>query len=101
MSLGDDKAKPKDVLLSRDESQLYVAGGRANKIFFLDAQSLEILKSIPVGKRTWSLALSKDGKRLYTTDGVSHQVSVIDTEKQAVVATVPVGKFPWGVVIDD
>ena len=99
--LGDDKAKPKDVLLSLDEQRLFVAGGRANSIFVLDAESLEILASIPVGKRTWGLALSKDGKRLYTTDGVSNQVSVIDTDKNKVIKTIAVGKFPWGVVIDD
>ena len=99
MPLGDDKAKPKDVLLSLDESKLFVAGGRANAIFVLDSSSLEILATVPVGKRTWGLALTKDGKLLYTTDGVSNQVSVIDTEKNKVVATVPVGKFPWGVAI--
>ncbi|MEM7468251.1 MAG: glutaminyl-peptide cyclotransferase, partial [Pseudomonadota bacterium] len=99
--LGDDKAKPKDVLLSLDESRLFVAGGRANAIFVMDAETLDILATIPVGKRTWGLALTKDGKRLYTTDGVSHQVSVIDTEANKVVATIPVGKFPWGVAIDD
>ena len=34
-ALMDSSAKPKDILLSRDGSQLYVAGGRANKVFFL------------------------------------------------------------------
>ncbi len=99
--LGDDKAKPKDVLVSRDGKRLFVAGGRANRVFVLDANSLEILKAIPVGKRVWGLALSRDGKRLYSTDGVDHQVSVIDTESNTVVTTVPVGKFPWGIAIDD
>ena len=65
----------------------------------LDANTLEIHKSIPVGKRVWGLALSADGSRLYTTDGVSNQVSVIDTAAAEVVATVPVGKFPWGVAV--
>ncbi len=99
MPLADDKAKPKDVLLSADESKLFVAGGRANRIFVLDANTLEIHQAIPVGKRVWGLALSHDGSRLYTTDGVSNQVSVIDTAMGKVIATVPVGKFPWGVAL--
>lgn len=99
--LGDDKAKPKDVLVSRDGNRLFVAGGRANRVFVLDSNTMEIIKAIPVGKRVWGLALSRDGRRLYSTDGVDHQVSVIDTEANAVVATVPVGQFPWGVAIDD
>ena len=100
-SLGNDKAKPKDILLSRDGKRLFVAGGRANRIFILDAASLEIMKAIPVGKRVWGLALNTDGSRLYTTDGVDHQVSVIDTTTNEVVTKVPVGKFPWGIAVLD
>jgi PQQ-dependent catabolism-associated beta-propeller protein len=99
--LGDDQAKPKDVLLSRDGERLFVAGGRANRVFILDARSLGIIKAIPVGKRVWGLALSRDGTRLYSTDGADHQVSVIDTVKNEVVDTIEVGQFPWGIVIDD
>ncbi|HIF50143.1 MAG TPA: PQQ-dependent catabolism-associated beta-propeller protein [Thiotrichaceae bacterium] len=100
-STGDSKSKPKDVVLSKDEKVIYVAGGRANKIIVMDADTLEIIKGIPVGKRTWGLAMSKDGKRLFTTDGVSSTVSVIDTDKNEVIKTIEVGKFPWGVVIND
>jgi PQQ-dependent catabolism-associated beta-propeller protein len=99
MPLADDRAKPKDILLSTDGTKLYVAGGRANQIFILDEATLEILHTVPVGKRVWGLALSKDGTLLYTTDGVSNQVSVIDTVHFKVVATVPVGKFPWGIAV--
>ena len=100
-STGDSKSKPKDVVLSKDEKVIYVAGGRANKIIVMDADTLEIIKGIPVGKRTWGLAMSKDGKRLFTTDGVSSTVSVIDTDKNEVIKTIEVGKFPWGVAIND
>jgi PQQ-dependent catabolism-associated beta-propeller protein len=99
--VGGEKAKPKDVRLSKDEKALYVAGGRANKVFLLDADTMAIKKEIPVGKRVWGLAMNKDGTRIYTTDGVSNTVSVIDTGSNEVIATIPVGKMPWGVVIDD
>lgn len=100
-STGDSKSKPKDVLLNKDESRIYVAGGRANKIIVMDANTLEIIKGIPVGKRVWGLAMSKDGNRLFTTDGVSSTVSVIDTNKNSVIKTIDVGEFPWGVIIHD
>ncbi len=100
-SLGDDKAKPKDVLVSKDGKTLYVAGGRMNQVMVLDANTLELLKGIPVGKRVWGLAMSKDGKRIYSSNGVSSDISVINTEKNEVIATIKVGKFPWGIVIDD
>jgi PQQ-dependent catabolism-associated beta-propeller protein len=100
-STGDSKSKPKDVILSKDEKVVYVAGGRANKVLVMDADSLEIIKGIPVGKRVWGLTISKDGKRVFSTDGVSSTVSVIDTDENEVIKTIEVGKFPWGVVIDD
>tara|TARA_Y100000741_G_C18241643_1_gene553893 strand:- start:320 stop:1276 length:957 start_codon:yes stop_codon:yes gene_type:complete len=100
-SLGDAKAKPKDVILAKDEKTIYVAGGRANKIIVMDADTLEIIKGIPVGKRVWGLAMSGDGQRVFTTNGVSGTVSVIDTGKNEVIKTIEVGKFPWGVVVKD
>lgn len=100
-STGDAKSKPKDVLLSKDEKVIYVAGGRANKVLVMDAESLEIIKGIPVGKRVWGLAITKDGKRVFSTDGVSGTVSVIDTDKNEVIKTIEVGSFPWGVAIND
>lgn len=99
MPLTDDKAKPKDILPSRDGRRLFVAGGRADRVFVLDEKTLEVLRQIPVGKRVWGLALSADGKRLYTTDGESDRVSVIDTKANEVVAKITVGRLPWGIVL--
>ncbi|SMN12341.1 Uncharacterized conserved protein [uncultured Candidatus Thioglobus sp.] len=101
IQLKDPNSKPKDILLSKDEKFLYVAGGRANKIWLMNADTLEVIKGISVGKRVWGLALSKDGSRLFTTNGVSNNVSVIDTAKNEVIKTIEVGKFPWGIAIDD
>ena len=101
MALSDDQAKPKDIVVSRDGKRLYVAGGRANRVFVLDANSLDIITSVAVGKRVWGLAQSRDGNRLYTTDGVDNQVSVIDTKRNSVVAKIAVGEAPWGIAIDD
>ena len=99
--LGDDKAKPMQILMSKGEDHVYVAGGRANKVFVLNADTLDVVKAIPVGKRVWGLALSADGRRLYSTDGPDNQVSVIDTASNTVIKTVAVGKLPWGVAIHD
>ncbi len=99
-STGDARSKPKDILLNRDESVIYVAGGRANKVKVMDADTLEIRKMIPVGERVWGLAMNKAKSRLFTTDGISGTVSVIDTDKNEVIKTIKVGKFPWGVLVD-
>lgn len=99
--IADEKAKPKDVLLSIDEKTLYVAGGRADAVIVLDADTLKIRATIPVGKRVWGLARSRDGSRIFSTDGASNSVSAIDTVRNEVIKTIPVGELPWGIVIDD
>ncbi|MHC8441980.1 MAG: PQQ-dependent catabolism-associated beta-propeller protein [Candidatus Eutrophobiaceae bacterium] len=99
--LPDDGAKPKDILLSRDQKHVYVAGGRSNSIIVMDAESLDVIESIPVGKRVWGLAMNRSGDRLFTTDGVSGTVSVIDTTRNVNIKTIKVGAFPWGVVVHD
>lgn len=100
--LQDSKnSKPKDVILSKDQQYLYVAGGRSNTVWLLNANTLETLKGIPVGNRVWGLAMTKDGNRVFSSNGVSHTVSVIDTVSNEVIKTITVGKFPWGIAIDD
>jgi PQQ-dependent catabolism-associated beta-propeller protein len=99
--IADEKAKPKDVLLSVDEKTLYVAGGRADAVIVLDAATLKIKATIPVGKRVWGLARSRDGSRVYSTDGASNGVSAIDTSTNKVIKTITVGELPWGIAIDD
>ena len=78
-----------------------MAGGRANEVLVIDAESMQITKKIPVGKRVWGLAMTRDGSRLFSTDGASNAVSVIDTAKNEVIRQIPVGELPWGVVVDD
>ena len=94
-------AKPKGILVSRDQRTLYVSTGGANTIAVMDADTLETTATIPVGRRVWGLALSRDGTRLYACNGFDDTVSVIDTTTSTVIATLPVGRRPWGMVIDD
>jgi PQQ-dependent catabolism-associated beta-propeller protein len=98
--LKDPNSKPKDILEHAASGKLYVAGGRSNSIYVLDADTLQVEAEIPVGRRVWGLAFDKAGKRLFTTDGGSDTVSVIDVESNEVIKTINVGKGPWGVVVD-
>ena len=95
------KAKPKGVVVSPDQETLYVSTGSGNMIAALNADTLELLGTVKVGKRVWGIALSRDGSRLYTCNGVDNTVSVVDTASLTVAATIAVGEAPWGVVIDD
>jgi YVTN family beta-propeller protein len=65
----------------------------------VDAKSLEVVRTIPVGQRVWGLALTPDGRKLYAANSLSNDVSVIDTTTDEVVATVKAGDGPWGIAI--
>ena len=97
--LSDAAAKPKGLALSADGATLYVATGSGNSVAVLDAETLEVQRSLPVGRRPWGIALSSDGRELYTADGLDNAVSVLDTSSGEVVATIPVGQRPWGIAV--
>ncbi|MEO0973955.1 MAG: PQQ-dependent catabolism-associated beta-propeller protein [Pseudomonadota bacterium] len=98
--LKNPNSKPKDILEHAESGRLFVAGGRSNSIYVLDADTLQVLDEIPVGRRVWGLGFDKARERLFTTDGGSDTVSVIDVKSNKVLTTIKVGGGPWGVVVD-
>lgn len=93
--------KPKGIRRSPDGSSFWIATGRGNAVAILDGETLELKKTIPVGKRVWGMAFSRDGKRLYVTNGLDANLSVIDVEKMEEIGKIPTGEMPWGVILDD
>ena len=94
-----DNVKPMGVCVSLDGRKVYVAMGRADRVVVLDAESFNVLATIPVGQRVWGLAITPDGRKVYTANGLSNDVSVIDTASDQVIATVKAGDGPWGIAI--
>jgi YVTN family beta-propeller protein len=78
---------------------VFVSNGGDSTVSVIDAASLAITATIPVGQRPWNMALTPDGKKLYVACGRSGSVSVIDVERGVKIADVAVGKLPWGVTI--
>src|SRR5688500_1573430 len=91
-SRGGD-SKPKGVVVTPDGKKVLVASGASHSVAVIDAQSHEVMTTIPVGRRPWGIALTHDGKKAYVANGVSNDISVIDTATQKVIASVPVGKM--------
>ena len=98
ISLGEGTL-PMGTAISRDQKELYVSTGRANSIAVVDLTKDELVATIPVGKRVWSIALTPDGKKLYTANGTSNDVSVVDPAARKELKRVKVGDGPWGIAI--
>jgi YVTN family beta-propeller protein len=87
------------LVLSDDETRLYVANGRARTVTAIDLDTGKLIASVEAGARPWGLAMSLDGKYLYSANGPSDDVTVIDINTFSIVTKVPVGETPWGVVV--
>jgi len=83
---------------TKDESRVFVAMGRANRVAELDPVSGEVLRSFPTGERTWGIGLSPDETRLYAASGLSGTLTIIDLKANKVVDTVKLGGRPWGAI---
>jgi YVTN family beta-propeller protein len=105
---------PNSMLLSPDQSTLYVTQDNSDDIAVIDTASNTILEEIstiappgtvPSGTRYTgaspnSLALSPDGNTLYVTNGGSNSVAVIPISgaaPHAVAALIPTGWYPTSV----
>ena len=91
--------RPVDILIANDGKRLYVSHGASADVRVLEAESLKLIATIPVGPRAWWMALTPDGRFLYVTVGRANQVVVIDTMSNTVAARITGGDLPWGVAI--
>jgi YVTN family beta-propeller protein len=92
-------SRPMKVMLSSDETRLYVSNGRAGTISVFDTHSYQLLETIQVGTRPWGIGISPDGKYLFSANGPSNDVSVVDLRTNAQIARVKAGASPWGIAI--
>jgi PQQ-dependent catabolism-associated beta-propeller protein len=100
-SVATGGSRPVDVALSRDGKRAWVSHGDSGDVRVLDASTLDLIATIPVGPRAWWTALTPDGSRLYVTVGRAGDVAAIDTAAGRVSGRIPAGKLPWGIVIVD
>jgi DNA-binding beta-propeller fold protein YncE len=73
-----------EVVITPDSSTLYIEG--QNGIVVMNALTLDIITSIPIGGNVQSIAITPDGSKVYTAD--SNFYYVIDTASNTIVDTV-------------
>ena len=93
--------KPNGIRRGPSGAAFLIASGRGNAVAVLDADTLELEATIPVGRRVWGMAFTGDGKTLYVTNGIDNDLSVIDVDARKELRRISVGEMPWGVIIDD
>jgi YVTN family beta-propeller protein len=79
--------------------QLYVVNNGSDEVAVMDANSLAVLRTIPVGHSPFGVAAT--GNRVYATNFDDGTLSIIDAATDTVINTVLVGRHPafpaaWG-----
>ena len=88
-------ANPSDVVISPDQSHLYVAcGGSAGKVCVVDPKTKSVVDSISVGHTPSAVVVSPNGKTLYVCNQFDNNVSVVDVRTKKEVATIAVEREP-------
>lgn len=93
-------ASPLELLLSPDESRLYVLCSGTDEVRVLDTASGRELHAIPVGHMPRAFSFSPDGSRLFVVNSWDDTVSIIDLKTNAVTATWKTGFEPSGIATD-
>ncbi len=99
IDLGHKDVKPMGLVLSPDNSKLYVSTGRFHKVFVIDTASNKVLDSFEGGERPWGIGLSPDGNTIYTANGPGGDISAIDTASRSIRKKVKAADRPWGILV--
>ncbi len=88
-------ANPGDVVISPDQSCLYVTcGGSAGKVCVVDLKTKSVVDSISVGHTPSAVVASPNGKTLYVCNRFDNNVSVVDVVAKKEVARIAVAREP-------
>ncbi|HET8790487.1 MAG TPA: hypothetical protein VFM75_04710, partial [Modicisalibacter sp.] len=72
----------------------FVTNEKDNTISVIDVETLEVVKTIDVGRRPRSMAFSSDGSELFVAVGDDEAVDMIDLETLEVVRSQSSGEDP-------
>ena len=97
--LVNDAVTPHAVEISPDGETIYISGRIADSVFVIDANSMAVLKQIPVGEEPRGLAVTPDGSRIFVANEIDNTVSVISSATNTVISTVAVGSAPYDVTV--
>ncbi|MFQ5797027.1 MAG: YncE family protein, partial [Candidatus Bipolaricaulia bacterium] len=86
------------VVVRPDGLEIWTAN-RSGAVTILDAETLEILVSLPMGNYANHIAFSRDGRYAYVSR--DQDVAVLDVATRTNVATVPVGNEPHELSLED
>lgn len=88
---------PRGIVVSPDESRLFVANSEQGVVAVVERGSGAVLKTIAVGAGPFGLAMNAQGTHVVAANTNAGTASIIDVQSATLLATLPVGTQPYGV----
>ncbi|HEU4570009.1 MAG TPA: YncE family protein [Gemmatimonadales bacterium] len=88
----DSSCQPTYVDVSADDRTLYVACNHANTLLTLDAATLAVTHTVPVGAGAYNVGVSPDGRWVVVTNKKGRSVSLVDAATLTEVARIATSK---------
>jgi PQQ-dependent catabolism-associated beta-propeller protein len=73
---------------------IYVSNELDNTISVIDAETLAVVATVPVGRRPRGLALGRDGRSLYVAAGDDNRIDLVDLATRETTGHLPSGEDP-------
>lgn len=86
--------------LAAQAERIFVSNEKDNTISVIDGARLEVVETIPVGRRPRSMAFSSDGSELFVAVGDDESIDMIDLESLRVVRSQASGDDPEVIRVD-
>lgn len=93
-------SNPRALLLSPDDSILYLTLNSSGKVAAFDLTTRKIIKSVKTGKAARSLDISTDGTALYAVNFFSNTISKVRTSDFKVLQTIKACNEPIGITYE-
>lgn len=93
-------SSPYNLAVTTQDDLLLVTGQESDKLYVIDLNNNEIIKSINTGERPHSVIISPDDRTAYVTNQWSGTVSVIDLEIGELTHTINAGGGASGIIAD-
>ncbi|MGC3873645.1 PQQ-dependent catabolism-associated beta-propeller protein [Halomonas sp. GXIMD04776] len=86
--------------MSAQAERIFVSNEKDNTVSVIDGDTLEVIDTVPVGRRPRAMAFSSEGSELFVAVGDDEAIDMIDLETLKVVRSLASGEDPEVIRVD-
>ena len=90
---------PQGIAVDGEDGRIYVANAWTNDVSVIDARSMELIATVPIGLRPAAVAVDEEGQVLIA-NSESDNVALLDGEGPGLHSVIPLAMVPRGMAVD-